>query len=266
MVKIRKLPPNQGTKGRGTLGTHPTTVAKGLETTKGRRRPRKVVEKRRLRKNVAKVIEASPQMFLDMKNVLTDEVEQKVLEQALRGEHVLSFSPFERFQMRQMAEADCSQVEIAQRFNTSLAVVGKVLRMKEKLSKAREEELARHFFAFSKLLDDVLAGMSVDKISRASFSQLSLAMGIGFDKMLAARKALDGDAPDKHQHEILVGNYAERQDLLQSVREKLVHLREESLLPVESTVVSEVRPTLSGVEGKSASETQLELFTQKEPE
>src|SRR3990172_4139510 len=191
MARPRRIPPNEGSKGRGTWGAHP--LAPFLDedpSIKGKQRPRG--ERGRVTRKILK--QAKPGDIDNLAVAMERQAEEELTRQVIRGEHALSFTLMERFQMRQLVEDGLSKLEIAQRFSTSIPVVSKILSMKENLSKARKEEIARQFFAFSAMLSQILQGMSPEKIERAGFSQLSLAMGITFDKLLAARKALDGDA------------------------------------------------------------------------
>jgi hypothetical protein len=171
-----------------------------------------------------------------------------------------------------MSEEGYSKVDIAQRFHTSIPLVSQVLTLKERLSKAREAELSGHFFEFSRLVGDIVKGMDSGKIDRASFSQLSLAMGITFDKMLAVKKALDGDAPDIHQHELFVGGYQDRKDLKERVKSQLERLRDHGklgdLIPVEAQVLPSGKVgTPTEHDGSSPTDPdQVEMFTSKEPQ
>jgi len=279
MVVVRKIPKNQGTAGRGTLGSHPETIQqelKGKPTRKGSRRPQG--PSRAKNKGLAAVRKTKKGLPLKEKDLqkladrVEDQVEEALTAEVLKGSHPLSFSVLERFQMRSMHEEGYSKVDIAQRFGTSIPLVAKVLALKERLSKAREEQLSAHFFEFSSLLENIVKGMDSGKIDRASFSQLSLAMGITFDKMLAVRKALDGDAPDVHQHELFVGGYQDRQDLKERVKSQLERLRDHGklgdLIPVEAQVLPVGKVgTPNEQDGSPPSDPdQLEMFTSKEPE
>lgn len=281
MVEIRKIPKNEGTKGRGTLDSLQTDKGLTLEPKRRRGRPpgkgigpsrAKNPGKAAVRKT-KKGIPLEEQDLLKFAKSVEEKAEEALTAQVLKGNHPLSFSHLERFQMRAMAEEGYSKVDIASRFSTTIPLVSQVLRLKENMSKVREGQLMGHFFEFSKLLEDIVQGMDKGKIDRASFSQLSLAMGITFDKLLAVRKALDGDAPEVHQHELAIGTFQDREDLKNHVKGQLERLRESGklgdLIPVEAQVLpigGGGTPTSQKESSPPSDPDQLQLFQSKEPE
>lgn len=279
MVLYKKLPKNEGSVGVGTLGAHPTTEITGDEVKPKRgRKPhtragiRRQAASQKASKLLKKVRALENPDFVAVDNFgehVRKKTEKDLIEASLRGEHPLAFSAMERFQIRALSDTGVEKHQLAKRFGTSLGVISRILSMKETLPKAREEAISQQFFAFSKLLNEVMAGMTPEKIKGASMSQLILAAGISFDKVLGARKALDGDAPDKHQYEIVHGTYADRQTLIAEVRDKISRMQDEGLLPaqvipVEGEVVESQERALEASSPTATPPPQLEMFENPE--
>ena len=255
-VPIRKLPPNRGSSGRGTLGSHPTTVSQGLDGSPGKRGPRF----RKSQKEKPVTLEtALKRAKRDAKAELEQEIQS--------GEHYLAFPIYDRMEIRGLHQQGLSIAKISQQFQTSPKVVKRILEMKEDLSREREGVIAETFFRTGALLRRILSQVTDEKIQNASLSQQLVGVGILSDKMVHARKALDGEAAIevKHSHY----GFEDRQQLLEAVRQKWEDLR--PVLQADYEVISE-----EGSQGGSsdvgptslpapAPPPQLSLFSEKEP-
>jgi len=148
---------------------------------------------------------------------------EELEEEISSGEHYLAFPIYDRIEMRDLFAQGLGPALIAKLFGTSLKVVRRILSMKEKLSKEREVQIAQTFFRTGALLRRILDQVTDEKIKGASLSQQLISVGILSDKMLQARKALDGDAPDRV--EVGIHSFGDRAALLNAVREKMDQLR-----------------------------------------
>jgi len=147
--------------------------------------------------------------------------EELLEKQILEGDHPLAVDPLTRLTVREWFQDGASVVEIAKQTGLSLTLTKRVLAMKEKLLSKREREdyLARKFLEAAELFSRITSHMTDEKMDRASFSQLTLGMGISMDKMLMIRKSLDGDAPT--QVEMALNVTHDRKELRERIQSLL---------------------------------------------
>jgi hypothetical protein len=138
--------------------------------------------------------------------------------------HPLAYDLLTRFEIKEKYQQGEKLSMLAKEYGTSVRVVKEIIKLREDLPKGRQEEVAKQFFKLSRLLDDVLQLVADPrKVTNASFAQQMLGVGVLSDKVMAIRRALDGDAAKRV--EVNVPSFADKEQMVEALRQKLDTLK-----------------------------------------
>jgi hypothetical protein len=119
--------------------------------------------------------------------------------------HPLAFDLLTRFEIKEKYQQGEKLSMLAKEYGTSVRVVKEIIKLREDLPKGRQEEVAKQFFKLS------------------SFAQQMLGVGVLSDKVMAIRRALDGDAAKRV--EVNVPSFADKEQMVEALRQKLDTLK-----------------------------------------